>query len=104
MTLSEVRDVAMALLGTTESPHFNYTSFRVRGRIFATAPKEGGRLHVFVDDAERDRWVAMRPETFERLGWGRKMAGLKVDLAGADPEDVKSLLRTAWQRKLGQHA
>ena len=43
----------MALLGTTESPHHRYTSFRVRGRIYATAPTEGGSLHVFVDEEDR---------------------------------------------------
>ena len=104
MLLDDVRRMAMALLGTTESPHHEYTSFRVRGRIYATAPKEGGRLHVFVDEVERDRMVRIQPGVYERLGWGRKVVGLRVDLARAEPEDVRALLRTAWQRKLGRRA
>lgn len=100
MTLAEVRILAMKLLGSTESPHHRYTSFRVRGRIYATAPLEGGSLHVFVDEVDRDRMIALSPGVYEKLGWGRKIVGLRVDLEAAKPEDVQALLRTAWQRKL----
>ena len=100
MTLPEVRAIAMKLLGSTESPHHRYTSFRVRGRIYATAPTEGGALHVFVDEEDRDRMLRLHPATYQKLGWGRKVVGLRVDLASARPHDVQALLRAAWQRKL----
>ena len=100
MLLADVRWMAMELLGTTESPHHRYTSFRVRGRIYATAPKEGGSLHVFVDEQDRDRMVKLDPTAYQILGWGKKVVGLRVDLASAKREDVAALLRTAWQRKL----
>jgi hypothetical protein len=100
MTLAEARDLAMNLHGSTESPHHRYTSFRVRGRIYATAPKEGGFLHVFVDEEDRERMLRIDPATYEKLGWGRKIAGLRVELARARREDVQALLRAAWQRKL----
>lgn len=102
MLLADVRRMAMALLGTTESPHHRYTSFRVRGRIYATAPMEGGTLHVFVDEEDRDRMVRLHPGAYERLGWGSKIVGLRVDLGRAASEDVRDLLRSAWQRKLGK--
>lgn len=102
MLLEDVRRMAMALLGTTESPHHRYTSFRVRGRIYATAPMEGGSLHVFVDEEDRDRMVVLQPGTYEKLGWGRKIVGLRVNLGSARPDDVRALLRIAWQRKLGK--
>ena len=102
MLLSDVRKLAMALLGTTESPHHRYTSFRVRGRIYATAPQEGGSLHVFVDEEDRDRIVVLYPDTYEKLGWGGKIVGLRVALDRAKPDDVRGLLRAAWQRKLGK--
>jgi len=90
----------MKLLGTTESPHHRYTSFRVRGRIYATAPQEGGLLHVFVDEEDRNRMAALYPGVYGKLGWGKKVVGLKVALDDAKPEDVQALLRAAWQRKL----
>ena len=100
MQLADVRRMAMALLGTTESPHHRYTSFRVRGRIYATAPVDGGLLHVFLDEEDRDRMLRLQPGTYEKLGWGRKIVGLRVDLGRAQPDDVGALLRIAWQRKL----
>jgi hypothetical protein len=100
MQLADVRRMALALLGTTESPHHRYTSFRVRGRIYATAPVDGGSLHVFLDEEDRDRMVRLEPGTYEKLGWGRKIVGLRVDLGRAQPDDVGALLRIAWQRKL----
>jgi hypothetical protein len=104
MQLADVRRMAMALLGTTESPHHRYTSFRVRGRIYATAPLEGGTLHVFVDEEDRDRMVRLQPAGYEKLGWGRKGAGLRVNLESARPGDLAALLRAAWQRKLPKRA
>ncbi len=100
MTLVDVRRITMKLLGTTESPHHRYTSFRVRGRIYATAPLEGGLLHVFVDEEDRDRMTALHPGVYRKLGWGKKIVGLKIALDAAKPEDVQALLRAAWQRKL----
>jgi hypothetical protein len=100
MTLADVRRMAMKLLGTTESPHHRYTSFRVRGRIYATAPLEGGLLHVFVDEEDRDRMTVLYPCVYRKLGWGKKIVGLRVALDTAKPEDVQVLLRAAWQRKL----
>ena len=104
MLLADARRMAMALQGSTESPHHRYTSFRVRGRIYATAPAEGGFLHVFVDEEDRDRLVRLQPEVCEKLGWRRKVVGLRVDLRRARPEDVEALLRAAWRRKLGKRA
>ena len=100
MTLADVRNLAMDLRGSTESPHHRYTSFRVRGRIYATAPLEGGSLHVFVDEEDRERMVRIDPEAYETLGWGKKVVGLRVNLERARRADVEALLRTAWQRKL----
>lgn len=50
--VAAVRRFALSLPETTEEPHFDMASFRVRGRIFATVPADGTRLHVFVDADE----------------------------------------------------
>jgi hypothetical protein len=104
MTLAEVRDLAMGLRGSTESPHHRYTSFRVRGRIYATAPRDGGYLHVFVDEEDRQRMIRIDADAYEPLAWGKKTVGLRVQLGRAQREDVGALLRAAWQRKLPKPA
>jgi predicted DNA-binding protein (MmcQ/YjbR family) len=52
MNASQARRFALSLPGSTEAPHFEYPSFRVRGKLFATVPPDGRHLHVFVDEHE----------------------------------------------------
>ena len=99
MKLEQARKYALSLPGTTEQPHFDFTSFRVRGKIFATAPPAGTHLHVFVDEEQRAPLIAAEPETFAPLPWGSKVVGVKVTLEHVKPGTVKLLLRQAWTRR-----
>ncbi len=97
--LDLVRRFALALPGATEEPHFDMTSFRVRGKIFATAPPDEVHLHVFVDEPEVSASVAEHPAAFEPLLWGRKVRGVRVSLPDAPPERVRELVEESWRRK-----
>ena len=99
MTLDSVRRFALALPETTEQPHHHHGSFRVRGRIYATYPPEGDRLHLFPSETDREQALAMYPEFAHKLLWGGKVAGLRIDLAAARAAVVKLLLRQAWRHK-----
>ena len=99
MTLAQVRRIALSLPEATEEPHFHLTSFRVRGKIFATAPPEGTHLHLFVNDEVREATLGMNLAFVEPLLWGKRVAGLKVTLAGAIPGRVTQLLSQAWAHK-----
>lgn len=98
MTLAQVRRLALVLPETVEAPHFDYTSFRVRKKIFATAPPEGTHLHVFVDELGLERAMAPGHPWLEKKFWGRK-GYLRVTLAKADAKVVAGLLRRAWADK-----
>ena len=99
MKLEAARRIALALPEAAEAPHFDFTSFRVRGKIFATSPPGGEFLHVFVDESERERALELHPEFVEKLWWGKKVVGLRVALIKADTKAVKSWLENAWRRK-----
>ncbi len=99
MTGDHVRRLALALPEVTEAPHFEKASFRVRGRIVATLTEDERHLHVFVDEEETRAAVADDPWTYEELWWGRRLSGVRVELAGADPRRVAELLEEAWRRK-----
>lgn len=99
MNLQQVREFALSLPEATEEPHFNYTSFRIRGKIFATAPPEETHLHVFVEEALRVPLVAAQPKVFEDLHWGAKIIGIRILLARAPVNTVFELLVEAWKRK-----
>ena len=99
MTLARARQIALALPEATEEPHFDLSSFRIRGKIFATAPPSGDTLRVFVDEPLRGILVASRPDAYARLHWGKKEVGLEVNLKRARVREVEEMLIAAWQRK-----
>ena len=99
MKLAQARKYALSLPETTEAPHFEYASFRVRGKIFATAPPGGEFLHIFVEEEERALLIAAEPDAYQSLHWGSKVVGVKVMLKRAESADVKHLLLQGWIRK-----
>jgi hypothetical protein len=99
MLLDDARALALDLPEATESPHHDMTSFRVRGKIFATAPPDGSRLHVFVDESETKASVAEDPSAFAELWWGAKLSGVRVELAAADAAKVAELLEESYRRR-----
>lgn len=99
MDLAQARAFALSLPEAQEAPHFELTSFRVGGRIFASAPTGGAYLHCFVADELRQPLIACAPETYAPLRWGNQVVGLRVDLASAIPEDVNGLLLAGWRAR-----
>lgn len=99
MKLEAVRTVALALPETTEEPHHDSGSFRVRGRIFVTIPPDNRHIHVFVNEQDREFALAAYPDFTEKLLWGGKVVGIRVALARAQPAAVKTLVRQAYDHK-----
>jgi hypothetical protein len=104
MKLATVRTHALSLDAVTEEPHHTYSSFRVRGRIFATVPPDGTHLHVFVGEQDREQALALHPDFVEKLFWGSKVLGVRVDLAKATPAVVKALVEKAYDTRVRKDA
>jgi hypothetical protein len=100
--LEDVRKVALALPDTSEEPHHNFGSFRVRGKIFVTIPPGGELLHIFLPDDQRDLALAMDPEFLEPVRWGNKILGVRAKLPLARKATVLSLVRQAHAFKSGK--
>ncbi len=94
-----VRRFALSLPESTEQPHFEATSFRVSGKIFATVPPDDAHLHVFVDQQEIDAAVSEDPVAFQPLSWGQRVVGIRISLADAPTERVHELVEESWRRK-----
>jgi hypothetical protein len=99
VSVNAVRKLALALPEATEQPHHDLTSFRVQGKIFATMPPEGGRLHVFLPEDEVASYCAEFPSAVEELWWGKKLSGCRVILRHADRALVREMLDESWRRK-----
>ncbi len=99
MTFDDLHAYALSLPEVTEEPHHTYGSFRVKGKIFATLPPGEEFVHIFVDDERRALALAMNPDAYEDLRWGKRIVGLRVLLSKADMTDVQDLLESAWRLK-----
>lgn len=97
--LEQVRRFALSLPEATEEPHFDMSSFRVRGKIFATVPPGGAHLHVFVDEHEVTASVTENPSAFEPLRWGQRIRGLRINLAASPAGRTQELIEESWRRK-----
>ncbi|HEX4435057.1 MAG TPA: MmcQ/YjbR family DNA-binding protein [Acidimicrobiales bacterium] len=99
VSVAAVRRLALALPKTAEAPHHDMTSFRVAGKIFATMPAAGGRVHVFVGDDEVAAYVAEYPTAVEELWWGTKRRGCRVLLPQATVPLLRELLTESWRSR-----
>ncbi len=97
--LRAAREFALSLPGAAEEPHFDMSSFRVGGKIFATVPPDGEHLHVFVDETEVAACTAENPAAFEPLRWGQRVRGVRITLAAAPAGRVTELLAESWRRR-----
>lgn len=100
MKIDSVRKHAMSLEAVTEAPHHDYSSFRVRGKIFVTVPPAETTIHIFVGPEDRDQALAMYPDFAEPLLWGSKVPGLRIALERARPGAVKALISRAYETRV----
>lgn len=94
-----VQKLALALPEATEEPHHHRTSFRVRGKIFATAVPEENFLNVMVGESAREPILDIYSNCVEPLYWGKKIIGVRVNILDATPDIVAELLQLAWSEK-----
>ncbi len=96
MTLDDARRYALSLPEVIEAPHHHLTSFRVSGKVMSTAPQDDTEIRIFVGEEHRQQALAVQPEACEVLWWGKKVVGIRIDLAAADLALVNDLMLKAW--------
>ena len=96
VTAVAARRLALSFAEVTEQDHHGIPSFRVGNKIFATVPDDT-HLRVMLDPDATQLAVADDP-AYAELWWGKKLSGVTVTLAGADPQRLGELLEEAWRR------
>ena len=97
-TLRQARELALALPEAAEADHHGITSFRVRGKIFATVP-DARHIRIMVDQNEIRGAVAENPTVCQEFYWGKRLACVVVTLQPASSQLLSELLTEAWLRK-----
>lgn len=94
---SVFRQLALALPDAVEAPHFEATSFRVKGKIFATLGEKDGCAVLKLTREQQEMMTEAEPDIFERIpnAWGDK-GWTWMRLKAADRKTAMSALQTAW--------
>jgi hypothetical protein len=98
VTPARARQIALALPEAIEQDHHGFPSFRVAGKIFATQPGPQ-HFNVMLDDVATHAAVGIDPGC-EELWWGKRLRGVRVDLAHVSPGLFEDLLGDAWRRSV----
>jgi hypothetical protein len=99
MTADDIRATALSLPETEEHPHFDKTSFRVRGKIFSTLTADGAQVMVKLPLEIKAAVEQAHPDAFVPLPgvWGRSGGTLLV-IAAMKDDKLADLLRLAWRQ------
>ncbi len=91
------QQTALLLPEVTEEPHFDKTSFKITGKIFATMVTEHSRATVKLSPADQDIFcladdngVYPVPNKWGKLGWTH------INLQIVKPEMCTELLKVAY--------
>ncbi|MQY20294.1 MmcQ/YjbR family DNA-binding protein [Nocardia macrotermitis] len=95
---ADVRTIALGLPETTEQPHFDMASFRIRGKIFATLP-DPDHLHVMLSEEDIHAAVAEHPDICEEKWWGKRLSATRITLPRITTPLLTELLTDAWRNK-----
>ena len=96
----DLRRLALALDGTTETPHFDRAAFRV-ARTYATLAADGRTANLKLDPEEQEFKVLLAPEAFRPVdnAWGRQ-GWTTVELDRLSEAELQAALQMAWQHAL----
>ena len=98
ITAEEFRRAALSLPEAVERETWGHPTFRVRDKLFATLSDDGRLAGVKATREEQAALVAAAPETFGVPAYVGRHGWVSVQLATADPDEVRELLVEAWRR------
>ncbi|MCB9235079.1 MAG: MmcQ/YjbR family DNA-binding protein [Bacteroidia bacterium] len=97
ITPERFREIALSFPETTEEPHFEKPSFRVKKKIFATISTKEQRATLKLSLIDQDVFSARDKSIIYPVPnkWG-KQGWTHVDLSRVDPEMLEDALTMAW--------
>lgn len=103
-TAGDLKRLTMALDGTTSTPHFERTAFKV-ARIYVTLAADGLTANLKLTPDEQELKCLTAPEAFEPVSnaWGNR-GWTTVTLAALSSDELGAALSLAWQHALPSRA
>jgi hypothetical protein len=97
VTIQKVKTLALQFPETEEAPHFEKTSFRVGGRIFATLNEKDRKVTVKLAATDQDLFCLLKGDFIYPVPnkWG-KQGWTIVELPKITASVLKEVLKTAY--------
>lgn len=101
ITPAKVRTIALSFPNTEELPHFELTSFRVKGKIFATMDEKINRVCLMFNTIDQSVFCAFDKTIIYPVPnkWGQKGATY-VELKKVRVDMFKDMMKQAYNGKL----
>lgn len=99
VTFETVRQLALALPEVTEGTSYGTPAFHVRKKLLARLREDGETLVIAIDQAEREFWMLTNPTTYFITDHYAGYPYMLIRLSEAQPDELKTLLRQAWQMR-----
>ena len=96
-TFKTVRKIALSLPHAEERPSYGTPGFFVRKKIFARLLPDDDLVVLKIDLDRRDVLMESDPQTYFITDHYRNYPMLIVRLSAVDPNDLRELLKSAWQ-------
>jgi hypothetical protein len=98
VTAARARELALALPGAVEAPHFHLVAFRTKRKIFVTLDAAVPDLNLMFNADLRDFYCDQAPHALAPVpgGWGR-MGATRCDLKIVDEATLISALHAAYE-------
>ncbi|HYC84167.1 MAG TPA: MmcQ/YjbR family DNA-binding protein [Chryseosolibacter sp.] len=99
ITANQVRDLALALAGAEEKPHFEKASFRVKGKIFCTLSVRENRAVLKLTLIDQSVFCDFKTKAFFPVpgAWGKK-GWTFVDLGKVRKDMFCDALRLSYEQ------
>ena len=94
---TDLRRMALALVGTSEAPHFDRTAFKV-ARIYVTLAADGRTANFKFTPDEQEFKCMMASDAFAPVpgGWGTQ-GWTTATLSAMSAAQLQDALETAWR-------
>ena len=96
--VEHVRRLALAQPEAQETPHFDRTSFRVRGKIFATLREGEPGVNLALPPEVAAGLLDTEAAAVTPIAWGAVRGWVRVDLTVVRPGLLERLIPAAWGR------
>ena len=94
---TDLRRIALSLMGTSEAPHFDRAAFKV-ARIYVTLAADGRTANFKFTPDEQEFKCMMAPDAFAPVagGWGAQ-GWTTATLSAMSAPQLQDALETAWR-------